>query len=160
MRRFVAQLSACALVLATACARQLPSSSHAIDERSPRWAEWAGRIDALPVCLPLEWDAARREAPSFVAGDTVQVRGQLALLELDCSAMIRELVLRGLWLPEASTLYSLRELDDAVARAERVTCGSMLGLRVGLVEFAFEPPLAAQPPQCTQLKAARAPSAG
>lgn len=70
----------------------------------------------------------------------MNVRGRLALLELDCREMFDELVLRGRWLPDRHTELTLREVDDAVARSGRATCGSMLGVKVGAVELAIEPP--------------------
>ncbi|MBM4777883.1 MAG: hypothetical protein GQE15_09290 [Archangiaceae bacterium] len=135
----MSRLVVCALLLTTACAHQPPVTAP-VDERAPRWAQWAARVEALPLCLPQELEAAPREAPSFVPGDTVSVRGRLALLELDCSGLFNELVLRGRWLPDANAVLSLRELDDAVARSERNTCGSMLGVRAGAVELAIESP--------------------
>lgn len=92
------------------------------------------------MCLPPELEAAPLELPSFAPGDTVNVRAHLGLLELDCSGMINELMIRGLWLPDANAVLSLREIDDAVARSGRNTCGSMLGVRIGAVELAIESP--------------------
>lgn len=129
----------CALLLLTACAHQVAVTAP-MDERAPRWAEWAARVEALPVCLPQELEAAPREAASFAPGDTVNVRGKLGLLEFDCSGMMNELVLIGLRLPDANAVLSLPGIDDAVARSERKTCGSMLGVRVGTSEFVIERP--------------------
>ncbi|MBL8923596.1 MAG: hypothetical protein JNJ54_32375 [Myxococcaceae bacterium] len=140
MRRLITRLTF-ALLVTTGCTPRVPVPAP-LDQRSPRWAEWAGRVEAMPVCLPLELEHAPRGAPAFAPGDTVHVRGRLGLLELDCSGMINELILRGLWLPDLNGLRSLPELDDAVGRSERTTCGSVLGVRAGAVEFAIEPPLA------------------
>ena len=130
--------AACAVLLTMACSHRVAAP---VDERAPRWANWAARVDSLPVCLPHELEAAPRDAPSFAPGDTLNVRGHLGLLEVDCSGMLNELILRGRWLPEANAVLSLREIDDAVGRSGRDTCGSMLGVRTGAVELAIEPPL-------------------
>lgn len=135
----VPKRAACALLLTTACSHRVPVAAP-VDERAPRWAEWAGRVESLPVCLPHELEGAPREAPSFAPGDTVNVRGKLGLLEFDCSGMMNELVLIGLRLPDANAVLSLPGIDDAVARSERKTCGSMLGVRVGTSEFVIERP--------------------
>ncbi|MDP3233691.1 MAG: hypothetical protein Q8S33_37750 [Myxococcales bacterium] len=139
MCRVIAPFITFALLLTTACAHRVPVSAP-IDERAQRWDDWAARVESLPGCLAPELEAAPREAPLLVPGDTVQVRGRLGLLELDCGTMINELILRGLWLPDPNAVLSLRELDDAVARSERKTCGSMLGVRLGAVELALDPP--------------------
>jgi hypothetical protein len=75
-------------------------------------------------------------------GTTVHVRGTLAVLESSCAELINELLLRGRALPDvgADALLALPELDELVARSERETCGSMLGLRSGGVEYALEAP--------------------
>jgi hypothetical protein len=139
MGRSVTQLAASAFLFA--CAPRIAATPPTVDERALRWGEWARRVEALPGCLQPELQTAPLEPPSFSVGDTVDVRGQLGLLELDCSGVINELVLRGRWLPAPGAVLSLREIDDAVARAGRTTCGSVLGVRVGTIEFAIEPPL-------------------
>lgn len=75
-------------------------------------------------------------------GETVHVRGTLGLIESRCDQLIQEYLLRGRSLPDADpdTLLSLPELNDAVARSGRETCGSSLGLRSGGIEYALEAP--------------------
>ncbi len=128
------------LALVAGCAHT-PPSLPVVDERARRWGEWAGRVEALPQCLPMEWAAAAGTAPpTFAPGDTVHLRGQLGLIEFDCRNAITELLLRGRWLPDADSKMTLSELDAAVGQAERVTCGSVLGLRTGQLELAIEAP--------------------
>ncbi len=64
MHRTHAKFASVALFLTTACAHRVPESVQ-VDERTPRWAEWAARVESLPVCLPPELEAAPRELPSF-----------------------------------------------------------------------------------------------
>lgn len=135
-------LRVAALLLTTACVHRAPLAASG-DERASRWAEWAARVEALPVCLPQELEAAPCEPPSLAAGDTVHVRGRLALVEFACGAVMNDLVLRGRWLPDPNAVLSLRELDDAVAKAERETCGSTLGLKADAHELAIDPVLPA-----------------
>jgi hypothetical protein len=129
------------LLVATACAHEPSPRAAEGDERTRRWGEWASRVEALPRCLPMEWAAAPQPpAAAFVPGETVQVRGHLGLIELSCADAITELLLRGRWLPSADAVMSLAELEDAVARSERETCGSVLGLKTGEVGLALENP--------------------
>lgn len=129
---------ATALLLTTACAHRVPVAPP-VDVREPRWSEWASRVEALPVCVSPELEAASPEAPSLAPGNTVHVRGRLAVIEFDCSGVMVEYLLQGLWGPDPNALLTLREVDDAVARTEHLTCGSVLGVRAGGVEFAIEP---------------------
>ncbi|MFT3712145.1 MAG: hypothetical protein QM817_31260 [Archangium sp.] len=110
--------------------------------RAQTWREWSARVEALPPCLPQEWADAPSVASgeSFEPGQTIHVRGQLGVLELDCSQMITEYRLVGRYLPSVDAELTLAEIEEEVARSTRVTCGSFLGLRGGSVELGIENP--------------------
>ena len=129
------------MVAMTGCAHVSTRGPPAVDARAQAWGEWARRVEALPVCLPTEWaEAPRTEPATFAPGETVHLRAQLRLIEFDCSQAITELLLRGYWLPSADAVLTLPELDAAVGQSERVTCGSVLGVRAGRLELAIEDP--------------------
>lgn len=133
-----------AAVLVTGCAHRTPTPR--VDARVEKWTQWQQRVEALPPCLPQEWeDAPQLESTAkFEPGQTVHVRGALSVLEVDCSQMFTEYRLQGRWLPPLDSEMTLAEIDDAVARSTRVTCGSFLGARVGRFELAIEDPLTPQ----------------
>lgn len=136
------QRSMCAVVLLLAACAHGPSGGAPDGAAALRWQAWASRVEALPVCLAMEWGNVPAVSPSFAAGEPVHVRGHLRLIEL-AQVCNDELSERVLWLPnpDSTSAMTLPEVDQAVGRSERMTCGSVLGLRVGLNDLAIEGPL-------------------
>lgn len=122
-----------------ACAHRAATTPPSVDARTLRWAEWVGRVEALPVCLPAELEGAPVEVGSLLPGDRVHVRGRLTLISIDARDQLTELVIIGRDLPDRTMVGTLREIDDAVGLSERDDRGVALGLSVGAVELALEP---------------------
>ncbi|MFO0597622.1 MAG: hypothetical protein U0228_20110 [Myxococcaceae bacterium] len=123
-----------------------PTAPTAAERRQQDFASWVTRVEAIPQCFAPEWgDAQPLDATEVVGGETVHVKGKLAVIELDCREFIDDLLLLRPGPTSWRQLnpherWSLAEIEALVSDGEERGCGVVLGVRAGAKELAIEDP--------------------